>query len=62
MTGFSMLDFLAKYFRFPAAFVLSFIVSAVFFLAIPVLNTLFFGKGTASQKELEKIASFCSRV
>ena len=50
-----MLDFLAKYFRFPAAFVLSFIVSAVFFLAIPVLNTLFFGKGTASQKELETV-------
>jgi undecaprenyl-diphosphatase len=32
-----MLDFLAKYFRFPVAFVLSFVVSAVFFLAIPVM-------------------------
>ena len=50
-----MLDFLAKYFRFPVAFVLSFIVSAVFFLAIPVLNTLFFDKGAKSEKELEAV-------
>ena len=50
-----MIDFLAKYFRFPVAFVLSFIVSAVFFLAIPVLNTLFFDKGAKTEKELEAV-------
>jgi protein TonB len=50
-----MIDFLAKYFRFPVAFVLSFVVSAVFFLAIPVLNTLFFDKGAKTEKELEAV-------
>ena len=50
-----MLDFLAKYFRFPAALVLSFIVSAVFFLAVPVLNALFFDKGVKTEKELEAV-------
>ena len=50
-----MLDFFAKYFRFPVAFVLSFVVSAVFFLAIPVINTLFFDKGVKAEKELEAV-------
>ena len=50
-----MIDFLAKYFRFPAAFVLSFVVSAVFFLAVPVLNALFFDKGVKAEKELESV-------
>ena len=50
-----MLDFLAKYFRFPVAFVLSFVVSAVFFLAIPVINTLFFDKGQKTEKELDTV-------
>lgn len=50
-----MLDFLAKYFRFPVAFVLSFVVSAVFFLAIPVINTLFFDKGAKTEKPLEAV-------
>ncbi len=50
-----MLDFLAKYIRFPAAFVLSFVVSAVFFLAVPVLNALFFDKGVKTEKELEAV-------
>ena len=50
-----MLDFFAKYFRFPLAFVLSFVVSAVFFLAIPVINTLFFDKGVKTEKELESV-------
>ena len=50
-----MVDFLAKYFRFPAAFVLSFIVSAVFFLAIPVLNALLFDKGVKTEKELDAV-------
>ncbi|WP_290743072.1 energy transducer TonB [Fibrobacter sp. UBA4309] len=50
-----MLDFLAKYFRFPAAFVLSFVVSAVFFLAVPVLNALFFDKGVKAEKELDAV-------
>ena len=50
-----MLDFLAKYFRFPVAFVLSFVVSAVFFLAVPVLNALFFDKGVKAEKELDTV-------
>ena len=50
-----MIDFLAKYFRFPAAFVLSFLVSAVFFLAIPVLNALLFDKGVKTEKELDAV-------
>ena len=50
-----MLDFLAKYFRFPVAFVLSFVVSAVFFLAVPVLNALFFDKGVKAEKELDAV-------
>ena len=50
-----MLDFLAKYFRFPVAFVLSFVVSAVFFLAIPVINALLSDKGVKGQKELEAV-------
>lgn len=50
-----MVDVLAKYFRFPAAFVLSFIVSAVFFLAIPVLNALLFDKGVKTEKELDAV-------
>jgi protein TonB len=48
-----MLDFIAKYFRFPAAFLLSFVVSGVFFLAIPVINALFFDKGIKTEKPLE---------
>lgn len=50
-----MLDFLAKYFRFPVAFVLSFAVSAVFFLAVPVLNALFFDRGVKTEKELDTV-------
>ena len=50
-----MLDLLAKYFRFPVAFVLSFVVSAVFFLAIPVINALMSDKGVKGQKELEAV-------
>ena len=50
-----MIDFFAKYFRFPLALVLSFVVSAVFFLAIPVINTLFFDKGVKTEKELESV-------
>jgi protein TonB len=50
-----VLDFLAKYFRFPVAFVLSFAVSAVFFLAVPVLNALFFDKGVKTEKELDTV-------
>ncbi|MBR4785597.1 MAG: energy transducer TonB [Fibrobacter sp.] len=50
-----MLDFLAKYFRFPVAFVLSFVVSSVFFLAVPVLNALFFDKGVKAEKELDTV-------
>jgi len=50
-----MIDFLAKYFRFPVAFVLSFVVSAVFFLAVPVLNALFFDKGVKAEKELDAV-------
>ena len=50
-----MLDFCAKYFRFPVAFVLSFVVGAVFFLAIPVINVLFFDKGVKSEKVLEEV-------
>ena len=50
-----MLDFLAKYFRFPLAFVLSFVLSAVFFLAIPVINVLISDKGVKGEKELEAV-------
>lgn len=55
MKHFSFTDFLAKYFRFPVAFVLSFVVSAVFFLAVPVLNALLFDKGVKTEKELEAV-------
>lgn len=55
MKHFSFTDFLVKYFRFPVAFVLSFVVSAVFFLAIPVLNVLLFDKGAKSEKELDAV-------
>ena len=34
---------------------LSFIVSAVFFLAVPVLNALFFDKGVKAEKELDTV-------
>lgn len=44
---------IAKYFRFPVALVLSFIVSALFFVAVPVLNALLFNKGVSSKKELD---------
>ena len=50
-----MLDFITKYFRFPVAFVLSFVVGAVFFLAIPVINALMSDKGVKGQKELEAV-------
>lgn len=50
-----MIDFLAKYFRFPLAFVLSFVLSAVFFLAIPVINALISDKGVKGEKELEAV-------
>lgn len=50
-----MIDFLAKYFRFPVAVVVAFVVNAVFFLAIPVINTLFFDKGVATEKELDAV-------
>lgn len=52
---FSLREFLVKYFRYPVAFVLSFVVSAVFFLAIPVINALLFDKGSKTEKELEVI-------
>lgn len=55
MKNFSFTDFMVKYFRFPAAFVLSFVVSAVFFLAVPVINALFFDKGVKAEKELEAV-------
>ncbi|MCQ2108665.1 MAG: TonB family protein [Fibrobacter sp.] len=55
MKHFSFTDFIAKYFRFPVAFVLSFVVSAVFFLAVPVLNALLFDKGVKTEKELEAV-------
>ena len=50
---FSPTDFLARYFRYPIAVVLSFVVSGVFFLAIPVINALFFDKGVKTEKPLE---------
>ncbi|MCF0224994.1 MAG: energy transducer TonB [Fibrobacter sp.] len=50
-----MVDFFAKWCRFPIALVLSFVVSAVFFLAIPVLNVLLFDKGVKSEKELDAL-------
>mgnify|MGYP004446911731 FL=1 len=46
---------MAKYFRYPVAIVLSFVVSAVFFLAVPVLNVLLFDKGVKTEKELESV-------
>jgi len=55
MKNFSFTDFMVKYFRFPVAFVLSFVVSAVFFLAVPVINALFFDKGVKAEKELEAV-------
>lgn len=55
MKKFSITDFFAKYFRFPVALVLSFVVSAIFFLAIPVLNALLFDKGVKSEKQLEAV-------
>ncbi|MCQ2055297.1 MAG: TonB family protein [Fibrobacter sp.] len=53
--SFSPTDFIAKYFRYPIAVVLSFVVCAVFFLAVPVLNALFFDKGVKTEKELEAV-------
>lgn len=50
-----MTDFIAKYFRYPIALVLSFVVSGVFFLAIPVINVLFFDKGVKTEKQLEAV-------
>lgn len=55
MRHFSPTDFLAKWFRVPVALVASFVVSAIFFLAIPVLNVLFFDKGVKSEKELDAV-------
>lgn len=46
---------IAKYFRFPVALVLSFIVSALFFIAVPVLNALLFNKGVSLKKELDTV-------
>ena len=50
-----MLDFVGKYFRYPIALVLSFVLSAVFFLAIPVINVLISDKGVKGEKELEAV-------
>ena len=50
-----MLDFVGKYLRYPIALVLSFVLSAVFFLAIPVINALMSDKGVKEQKELETV-------
>lgn len=55
MSTFSPTDLVAKYLRYPIALVLSFVVSAVFFLAVPVLNALLFDKGVKSEKELESV-------
>ncbi len=55
MPAFSPTDFVAKYLRYPIALVLSFVVSAVFFLAVPVLNALLFDKGVKTEKELEAV-------
>ncbi|SHK36566.1 energy transducer TonB [Fibrobacter sp. UWEL] len=55
MKNFSLTDFIAKYLRYPLALVISFVVSAVFFLAIPVLNVLLFDKGVKTEKELETV-------
>lgn len=46
---------MVKYFRYPVAFVLSLVVSAVFFLAVPVINALLFDKGVKTEKELEAV-------
>ena len=50
-----MLDFVGKSLRYPIALVLSFVLSAVFFLAIPVINVLISDKGVKGQKELEAV-------
>ena len=50
-----MLDFVGKYLRYPIALVLSFVLSAVFFLAIPVINALMSDKGVKGEKELEAV-------
>ena len=50
-----MLDFVGKYLRYPVALVLSFVLSAVFFLAIPVINALMSDKGVKGEKELEAV-------
>ncbi|MBO6076962.1 MAG: TonB family protein [Fibrobacter sp.] len=50
-----MLDFVGKYLRYPIALVLSFVLSAVFFLAIPVINALMSDKGAKGEKELEAV-------
>ena len=55
MSTFSPTDLVAKYLRYPIALVLSFVVSAVFFLAVPVLNALLFDKGVKTEKELESV-------
>ncbi|MCQ2096379.1 MAG: TonB family protein [Fibrobacter sp.] len=55
MSSFSPTDFIAKYLRYPLALVISFVVSAVFFLAVPVLNALLFDKGEKTEKELEAV-------
>ena len=55
MPSFSLTVLVAKYFRYPLAFVLSFAVSALFFLAVPVLNALLFEKGEKSEKELDAV-------
>ena len=52
---FFMLDFVGKYLRYPIALVLSFVLSAVFFLAIPVINVLISDKGVKGEKELEAV-------
>ena len=51
----AIIDFLAKWFRFPVALVLAFVVNTVFFLAVPVINALFFDKGVATEKKLEAV-------
>lgn len=55
MKHISPTDFLARYFRFPLAIVFAFVVNAVFFLAIPVINTLFFDKGVKTEKVLDAV-------
>ncbi|MCQ2105634.1 MAG: TonB family protein [Fibrobacter sp.] len=55
MSTFSPTDLVAKYLRYPIALVLSFVVSAIFFLAVPVINALLFDKGVKTEKELEAV-------